>query len=270
MAKIYSLNKILAANTTYVMEKDRYFVIKALGTNISAQVTAKVDGAPCGSIISDIAPLHKTTSNQLGPLDLGMKYIVVPPERQIKFETSGSGVVRVKGDLVVLAPGEAMLPEHNTRYGVQGKDYMTFITGTYNVGTGTAWPAGTEYTVLSLTPATIEEYLLNNFVGVAVSNLSTTLADGQIGIRFYLDGVPLDQLLPGTAQLGVDALAMPLPPTGTGEQTPFKLDTYPIDVLGDHTFEIHAVNTSGGSLSPASGTSISVKVEAVAAYSRKA
>jgi len=270
MAKIYSLDKILTANTTYMMEKDRYFVIKSLGTNVSAPVVAKVDGAPCATVITDVAPLHKTTSNNLGPLDLGMKYIVVPPERQIKFETSGSGVVRVKGDLVVLAPGEAMLSEHSTRYGVQGKDYITFITGTYNVGTGTVWSAGTEYTVLSLTPATIEEYLLNNFVGVAVSNLSAALTEGQIGIRFFLDGVPLDQLLPGTAQLGVDALSMPLPPTGSAEQTPFKLDAYPIDVLGDHTFEIHAVNTSGGNLSPATGTSITVKVEAVAAYSRKA
>jgi hypothetical protein len=269
MAKIYSLNKILAANTTYVMEKDRYFVIKALGTNISAQVTAKVDGAPCGSIISDIAPVHKTTSNQLGPLDLGMKYIVVPPERQIKFETSGSGVVKVIGDLVVLAPGESVLPEHNARYNVQGKDYITYIAGTYSLGTGTAWSAGTEYTVLSLTPATIEEYLLNNIVGVSVSNVSGGISDGSVGIRFYLDGVPMDLLLSGTAQFGVDALAMPLPPAGTTEQTPFTLNAYPIDILGDHTFEVHAVNTSGGSLSPTSGNSITVKVEAVAQYMRK-
>jgi len=270
MAKTYSLDKIIAANTTYVMEKDRYFAIKALGTNVTASVTAKVDGIPCATFIADIAPVHKTTSNQLGSLDLGMKYIIVPPERQVKFETSGSGVVRIKGDLVVLTPGESMLPEHNARYNVQGKDYMTYVTGTYSVGTGTAWSAGTEYTVFSLTPATIEEYLFNNIVGVSVSNVNGGMSDGAVGIRFYLDGVPLDQLLPGTAQFGIDALAMPLPPTGTGEQTPFSLNAYPIDVLGDHIFEVHAVNTSGGNLSPTSGNSITIKVEAVAQYMRKA
>jgi hypothetical protein len=270
VARIYKLDKILAANTVYTMEKDRYFVIKKLGTNVAADVTVKVDGTPCGKIIDVLAPMHRTTSNMLGPLDLGMKTIVVPPERQIVFESTGSGKVRVIGDLVVLYPGESILGEHLTRYGMQGKDYVTHVLGTYSIGTGVSWPDGVEYTVLTLTPSTIEEYIFKRFIGVSIANLSAALAEGQVGIRFFLDDTPMDILLPGTAQMGIDALSMPLPPTGTAEMTPFTLEEFPIDVLGDHTLTIKARNTSGGALSPATGTSITITVRAVAEYMRKA
>ena len=269
MAKIYQLDKILVANTVYTMEADRYFVIKKLGTNVSADTVPKVDGVPCGKIIDVLAPLHKTTSNFLGPLDLGMKYIVVPPNRKLSFESTGSGKVRIIGDLVVLAPGENLLPEHAARYAVQGNDYITHLLGSYTIAGGASWPADVEYTVLSLTPATIEEYILKHFVGASIANLSAALAEGQVGIRFYLDGVPLDQIMSTPGQFGVDALSMPLPPAGSTEMLGFTLENYPIDLLGDHTLEIKARNTSGGALSPATGTNITITIRALANYLKK-
>jgi hypothetical protein len=269
LPKIYPLDRVLSANTVYEMEKDRYYVIKKIGTNISADVTPRVDGAPCGKIITDIAPLYKTSSNLLGPLDLGLKYIVVPPERKLDFYSTGSGKVRIIGDLVVLSPGEPMLSEHAARYAVQDKDYVTHLVGSYSVGTGVAWPDGVEYTVFSLTPATIEEYIFKGYAGVSIANLSAALAGGQVGIRFFLDGKPLDTLLPTPGPFGIDALSMPLPPTTGTEMTAFSLEAYPIDVLGDHTLEVKARNVSGGSLSPATGTSITITFRAIAQYMRK-
>jgi hypothetical protein len=269
MPKIYPLNKILSVNTTYEMEKDRYFVIKKIGTNVSADVIPKVDGNPCGKIINTIAPLHKTSSNLLEPLDLGRLYISVPPERKIVFESTGSGKVRIIGDLIVLSPGESLLPEHKSRYDVQGKNYVTYITGTYTLTGGASWPDGIEYTVITLTPKTIEDYLLKSFVGASVTNLSATLAEGQVSIRFFLDDVPLDQLLSAPGQFGIDALSMPLPPTATTEFIPFTLENYPINVPGDHTLTIKARNTSGGTLSPATGQNITITVTAISEYLRK-
>ena len=269
MAKIYPLDKVLSANTVYEMEKDRYYVIRKVGTNISGDVIVRVDGVPCGKIIDVLAPLHKTSSNLLGPLDLGMKYIVVPPERKLDFYSTASGKVRVDGDLVVLAPGEPMLSEHAARYAVQGKDYITHLVGSYSVGTDVAWPNGVEYTVFSLTPATIEEYILKGFAGVSIANLSAALSEGQVGIRFFLDGVPFDNLLPSSGPFGIDALSMPLPPASGTEMTPFTLDAYPIDILGDHTLEVKARNISGGNLTPATGTSITITFRAIAQYMRK-
>jgi hypothetical protein len=267
VAKIYSLDKIVSTNTTYTMEEDRYFVIRQLGVGTTSDVTAKVDGVPCGTFISTVAPLHKTSSNLLGPIDLGRHFIVVPPERKLLLESTASADVRIKGDLVVLSPGESMLGEHADRYAVQGKKYLTYVSGSYSLGTDVAWADGVEYTVYSLTPATIEEYTFDDFVGVTIENLSAALSEGDVGIRFYLDGVPLDQLTSSPGQFG--ALSMPAPPADTTEEVPFTLERFPISVLGDHTFEIKARNTSGGSLSPTAGTSITITVYAIAEYLKK-
>jgi hypothetical protein len=62
---VYKLQKILKTNTTYEMEKDRYYVIKRIGTDAAAKVTAKVDGIPVLDIFSTIAPIAKTSSNVL-------------------------------------------------------------------------------------------------------------------------------------------------------------------------------------------------------------
>jgi len=270
MAKIYSLDKILSTNTTYTMEEDRYFVIRKIGVGTTSDVTVNVDGTPCGTFISTVAPLHKTSSNLLGPVDLSRHFIVVPPERKLLFSSSASASVRIVGDLVVLSPGESVLGEHMDRYNSQFNSYITYVSGSYSLGTDVAWADGTEYTVYSLTPATIEEYMFNNFVGVTIENLSATLSEGDVGIRFFLDGVPFDQLTSNPGQFGIDALSMPAPPADTTEEIPFTLEKFPISVLGDHTFEIKARNTSGGSLSPSSGTSITITVYALAHYLRKA
>jgi len=102
-----ALRKVLKTNTMYEMEKDRYYVIKRIGTDTTSTVTVEVDGIPVAQIFSTIAPIARTSTNLLTPLDLGEYFIVVPPERKLYFRSSASANVYIEGDLVVLSPGES-------------------------------------------------------------------------------------------------------------------------------------------------------------------
>jgi hypothetical protein len=270
MARIYPLDKVLSANTTYQTENDRYYVIKKIGTNIAAVVTPKVAGTPIGKIINTIAPLNKTTSNFLGPLDLGLKTIIIPPNRKFTFESPTAGRVRIIGDLVVLAPNEGMLPEHVARFNVQANDNIQFVDGTFVIAGGASWPAGIEHTVFSLRPPTIEEYDFKSYIFARVINTSAPLAVGQVGVKFYLNGTPFDILDTIAGPFGIDLLSIPFEPAGTTELSAFSLENHPIILLGDHLLEVKFVNISGATIAPATGQNITMQFRAIVNWMRKA
>jgi hypothetical protein len=261
MPTTYFLKKILKTNTTYIMEKDRYYVIKKAGTDSSSKVTIKVDGVPVLDIYNTIAPITKTSSNKLGPIDLGEYFIVVPPERQIYCESSASANVYIEGDLNVLAPGEAIPTEHLTRYNAHVNRKITYTTLTATVGS--SWAAGQEVKVGDINPPTIEDWIFDDFAGASVANLSASLAYGQVTIMLYYDGKPLDLLLTSAGPRGIEVLKMPLPPASTTEEEPFRFKEKPIPVVGGHTLTVSAINVSGAALSAASGQNITVSFVAV-------
>ena len=261
MPAYYYLRKILKTNTTYEMEKDRYYVIRRIGTDVSAKVTAKVDGIPVVDIFNTIAPIAKTSTNTLGPLDLGGYFIVVPPERKLLFESTGSGNVYIEGDLVVLSPGEAIPSEHLARYNTYANRKITYLDASYTVGA--SWAAGDEKTVVDITPPTIEDWIFDSFAGVSVSGLSATQTYGQINVKFYYDGKPLDLLVATAGPHGIETLKMPLPPTATTDTEPFTFREKPIAVVGGHTLSVKAINVSGSALSAATGQNIAVRFVAI-------
>jgi len=261
MPATYILKKILKTNTTYEMEKDRYYVIKRIGTDSSSKVTAKVDGIPVLDIFNIIAPIAKTSSNVNGPLDLGDFYIVVPPERKLLFESSGSGNVYVEGDLVVLSPGETIPTEHITRYNSYASRKITYLDTSVTVGS--SWPAGQEVKIADITPTTIEDWIFDGFAGVAVSGLSAAQTYGQVNIKLYYDGKPLDLLLSIAGPQGIESLKMPLPPTDSAEKEPFSFKDKPIMIVGGHTLTVTAINVSGSALSAASGSNIALRLVAI-------
>jgi len=261
MPATYYLKKILKTNTTYEMEKDRYYVVRKIGTDASAKVTVKVDGIPVLDIFNTIAPITKTSSNTLGPLDLGEYFIVVPPERKLLFESSGSGNVYIEGELVVLAPGEAIPSEHLVRYNAYASRKITYIDTSVTVGA--SWAAGQEVKITDITPPTIEDWIFDGFAGVAVSNLSAAQTYGQINAKFYYDGKPLDLLVATAGPHGIESLKMPLPPTDSAEKEPFTFKDKPITVVGGHTLTVTAINVSGSALSAATGANIAVRFVAI-------
>jgi hypothetical protein len=261
MPTFYYLKKILKSNTTYEMEKDRYYVIRKIGTDVSAKVTAKVDGIPAVDIFNTIAPIARTSSNTLGPLDLEEYFIVVPPERKLLFESAGSGNVYVEGDIVVLSPGEAIPSEHIARYNTYANRKITYIDASYTVGA--SWPAGQEVKVADITPPTIEDWIFDGFAGVSVSGLSAAQTYGQINLKLYYDGKPLDLLVATAGPHGIETLKMPLPPTDSANKDPFTFKEKPVTVVGGHTLTVTAINVSGSALSAATGQNITVRFVAV-------
>jgi len=261
MPASYILRKILKTNTTYTMEKDRYYVIRRIGTDATSKVTVKVDGIPVVDIFSIIAPIAKTSSNLNGPLDLQDYYIVVPPERQLYFESSATANVYIEGELVVLIPGETPDRDHLLRYQAYANRKITYLDTSVTVGT--SWPAGQEVKIADITPSTIEDWLFDGFAGVAVSNLSTTQTYGQINIKFYFDGKPFDLLLTQAGPYGIESLKMPLLPTDSAEKEPFSFKDKPIMVVGGHTLTVTAINVSGSTLSAATGQNIAVRFVAI-------
>jgi hypothetical protein len=258
---VYKLQKILKTNTTYEMEKDRYYVIKRIGTDATAKVTVKVDGIPVVEVFNSIAPIARTSSNLNGPLDLGEYFVVVPPERKLLFEATATANVYIEGDLVVLSPGESIPSEHLTRYNTYASRKITYVDASVTVGT--SWPAGQEVKVTDVTPPTIEDWVFDDQAGVTVSNLSATQTYGQVNVKFYYDGKPLDLLVATAGPHGIETLKMPLIPTATAEFEPFSFKDKAIYVVGGHTLTVTAINVSGSSLSAAAGQNITVRFVAI-------
>ena len=261
MPRVHFLKKVLKTNVTYEMEKDRYYVIRRLGTDSSARVTAKVDGVPVADFFNLVAPIMKSADNLLGPLDLKDYFVVVPPERKLVFESTASANVYVEGDLVVLSPGEAVPTEHLTRYNAYANRKVSYIDVTATVGA--SWPAGQEVKVVDVTPPTIEDHVFDGFAGCSVSNLSAAQALGQVNLKLYYDGVPLDLLVATAGPHGIETLKMPLPPRAAANEEPFTFEERPIAVVGGHTLTFTAINVSGGALSAAAGQSIAVRLVAL-------
>jgi len=266
----YPLDKIFVQGTVYALPADRFYVIRKIGTNAASPAYLKIDGVDTGKIVSDVAPLHMTTSNLLGPLDLDDLYYVVPPNKVFTVEGPSGCKMRCVGQIGKLASGEGLPPEHAGRFSVQGKNYETYVTGSATLApAGGSWPAGAETEVLSLTPKTIEQYVFCDVVMAALSGAAAAPSEGDVAIRFYLDGAPLDILTSGPGKLGIDLYSMPKPPAGTTEMLPFTLEDRPINVLGDHTLSIRAVNTSGAAISAASGSAMTMSVWALVEYAMK-
>ena len=267
MVEYFKLDKIFTTGTTYELPADRFYVIKAIGTDASTDLKLVIDGVETGALINDVAPLHRTSSNHLGPVPLGDLFYVVPPNKSFELEGPSGAKARLVGQIGRLAAGEALPTNLASRFAEQGKHYITYVSDSYSLGTDVAWSADTEYEIYSLTPKTIETYNFNNIMMCSVSNV--TVSEGDIAIRLYLDGTPLDILTSDAGKLGIDSLSMPYPPAATTEEIPFSLADLPIKVEGDHTFTVKAINTSGGDLTPASGTSITVKITALVEYLMK-
>jgi hypothetical protein len=267
--KIYKLDKLVAMNTEYTLEPYRAYVIEAWGTNDTAEVVAYVDSKKVGSILTEVAPLRKNTSNMAGILSLGSFYLVVPPDKTYKFVGTDGCFVRIKGKLLELSVGETLPGDYLSRFAVQHNEYITCLEGS-TVGTGTNMADGAEVTLYSLTPTTIEEYTFNGRLFVdQVTAGSSPEAEGNLGVRAYLDGVPFDHLKGASGRRGLDRMSMEIPNTSDNKDLePFTLEDSPIVVPGDKTLEIKLMNVSGSTLFTT--TQATFHLYAVAKYKKAA
>jgi hypothetical protein len=269
MVEYYKLDKICVVGETYTLPPDRFYVIRKIGTNATSATWLKIDGVDTGPIVSDIAPLHTTSSNLLGPLELGDLYYVVPPNKKFWVQGPSGAKVRIVGEIGKLAPGESMPATFASRFDNQGKIYKTYVTGSATLASaGGSWSAGAETEVLSLTPRTIERYLFNDVVMALLSNNATAVSEGMVAVRFFLDGYPLDLLTAEAGRLGIDLFSMPKPPADSTEEEPFTLADRPIEVLGDHTLSVRFVNTSGAAINASSTAAMTGSVWLLCIYQK--
>lgn len=245
--KIMPLDMIVSAGTEYTVDKPYALVIRKIGTDSAEDITVVIDGKTCGTYNSTVAPLRKTTTGDLGPLDLKNLFYVVPPEYKYKFD--GSGNVRVIGELLILEPGESVPADLLARYREQHVHYLTKDSGTYDFGAATAWAAGSEVTVYTRTLETREKIVFNNIVIGSQSGI--TYSTGNIGILILKDDVPLYVRDSGTGQIGIDFDAFVLASDRTEH---FSFEKMPIEIPGDHKITFKAKNVSGGDLTLSSAT----------------
>jgi len=266
VARSVVLDKYLKQGVVYKTHDREAWIIQGVGTNSTSAGKLVIDNKPTGSIASVIAPLRTTGSNFLGPLYLNDFYYVVPPETEVYWEGASGSVCRVLGVKVILEPGEQLGEPYMTRFRRQNYEYVTFVEGVYDHGAGASWGPGVEREVLSLTPSTIERYVFDRVVMASVSGLSASLAENMFYLRFYVDNLPLENIYGDNIWGGVDVMSMPRPPSVTDNADAFSLEGFPIELAGDHTLSIRAVNVSGSALSPGTGASIVVTVTAVCKY----
>lgn len=268
MARTIHLDKTLKQGTVVTTDERTAYIILAVGTNATSAGRLKIDNKPTGDIISDVAPLHVTSTNLLGPLPLGNYFYVVPEETKIEWDGPSATKARIIGTKIIFEPGEGLGEPYITRFKTQYDQYITYVRGTFSKGTDTAWPADEENEVISLTPKTIEKYVFDSVLMAEMLNVSGGVAEGDWAFRFYIDNNPLENLVGTNEQVGVDVLSAPEPPADTTEQIPFSLEAYPIELLGDRTLSIRVRNTSGASKSPTAGTSIQARITALTKFIR--
>jgi len=270
MPEKFPLDLYLTQGSVYETGVREALIIRQIGTDASdpaSPANLRIDDKPLGSIFQDLCPLHKINTRFVDLLDLCDLYYVVPPETEIIVEGPSGAIIRCKGELWKLAVGEVLPTDVLARFAAQPDHYYTFVRDTYSHGTDVALAADAEVEVISLTPKTIEEYVFNGLVEGKVSNYTPSEQD--LGVRFFIDGEPLDFVLEKTKTGGIDLLSMPYPPAETTEHVGFSLKGLPIELLGDRTLSVRVRNISGASISPSAGTSLIFDIAMLCVFKRK-
>jgi len=234
------------------MPNDRFYIVKRIGTDQATATKLVVDGVELGEISNLVAPLYATSTKLLGPLDLGDLFYVIPPNKTFYVDGASGAKMRLVGRIGVLAPGESMPPRYAARFTEQGSHYLVWDQGSKLYSSDYTWSDGEEIEIYSLTPKTIEKYIVNNIILVETG--VSGLTPGQVGLRVYLDGKVHDILTSDPGPKGIDAFFMPRPPKYDGVRVPFTFADRPIEVEGDHTLQLKLINVSGGSLTVSATT----------------
>jgi len=266
MVVVVPLNKVFKQGVNYRTHPRTAYLIEKIGTDGASATRLKVDGKDLGALISDVAPLRKTNSYIVGPLDISRLPYVIPPETDFSVDGPSGAKVRVIGKVYLLAPGEPTPESLLARFREQPNKHIRYVEGSVSLGTDVAWADGDEITLTTITPLTIEKFKFNDLVMVKIEN--ATINDGDVVIQFYLDNNPLENLYGTNISPGIDVLAMPhRDDVGTNEIA-FTLKDFPIEVIGDHTLKVTAKNVSGSAISPPSGASITLTLYMVAEYEK--
>lgn len=261
--KAYPLNKIFDVDTLYRTENDKALLIKKAGTNSTTKMTLSIDGSPVLELIDTLANKEAINTNLLGPVELGAQFLVVPQTKTFKFTGEAASELRLIGSLIHLEPGASLASDLMARFGAAPGHQLNYLEGTYEHGADATWAAGHEETILEFTGPVAEEYVFDRLLGVAADVGDAAIGQKVFAIRTYIDDFPLDNIETSMAPLGMEALAMPLPPAETTNSIPYSLKDSPILIPEGVTLKMTAINVSGSTITPGGGLSFSVKIQAL-------
>ncbi|MEM2447291.1 MAG: hypothetical protein QW734_11615 [Candidatus Bathyarchaeia archaeon] len=263
----YKLKKTLVAGTRYTAEPDKLYVIKKVGTNSTTNIASlDVAGVKCLEMVQELGRLNPTQFIWYDLYELGDYFIVVPPDKEFGFTGDSASKMIIEGDIVELAPREPIPAALERRLAEQGKSYIKVQRGSYNHGTGTAWAADYEATVLTLTCGAGERHLFDSRLYFSLANQSAVHAAGDWALRIYYQDKPLDILKATMGKFGIDVWNMFWNDGTNYYYYPMELSDMPIQLEPGRTLKINLRNVSGASKSPASGTALIATVALIDKY----
>jgi len=260
MPQTYILDKVLKTDVLYRSEPDKAYIIKAAGTDSTTKATLTVEGAPVLETINALSRLEQRDVIRFPPLDLQANYVVVPPDKVFGFTGSSGSRMRIVGDLLSLAPGEALPNVQAVRYAEQTKKYYTYSDGINGIGESASWADGAEYDIITFTAPAGERHKFDRYTYVERTGVILDDTAAVIALRFYVNDRPLDVHDPTKAPLGIDTLRGHYFADTTSYFKPFSVAEMPITLEPGHSLRITARNISGTAITTAAGQEAKVRV----------
>jgi len=264
MVKWTYLKMVLTEGKTYKTTDKQNLIIEKIGTNSTGKGRLVVDETGLGDIKELVAPLHKTETNLLGPLELGDLYYAVPKDTEFSWEGDSGSKCILEGKFGVLAPGEADTPEATARYRTQDLHHLRVEEGVYSLATDAKFVVDAEHTVYEVYPDAKETFKFRFPLMFSIANY--TPAEGEVALRLWLQPTYLDSVVKITKMAGIDVMWCPRPPKSTTEFDYFTLERFPITVDPLTRFRINVRNVKGADISPPTGAALSFTVTTIAEY----
>jgi hypothetical protein len=244
MAEEIKFEKEFDTGTTYRAESDKYYIVKAVGTDSTLEPSyLEIDGKRCLEIYSKIAPLKATSSNLLGMFELEDLYLVIPPNKAFTFYGSPGSKIRMKGILGTLAPGEVLPGTYQSRFAVQHIKYYTFLHNKFTFGDNAAVPAGTKKTVVDWTCPVGEKYVFDRYLGVEAW-VTDESAAGDLSFEIFIEGVPKDVIETTMGPKGFAPGSAPYPPRDAVNKVAFDPKDLGLMFEPGRSLTIDATNAS--------------------------
>ncbi|MCD6590271.1 hypothetical protein J7K74_03770 [Candidatus Woesearchaeota archaeon] len=264
MARVLPLLKTLKTGTEYQTEERELWVIKRIGTDATSDLTIKIDNKDVLTIRDLWAPIVKSTSNILGPFDLGDLYLVVPPATKIICGTATGNFVRIEGEKLILEPRESPPGDIMSRFYAQTQVFWELLEGSIDLGTDVVFGADSEQKILTVKPEFYHVYKLVGPVMVSVSG--GTWNPGDFAVVLYKDGNPEENIYKAQPGPGIDVYYLPRPPTSSNESV-FKFPE-PIEITKGHYVEFYIRNVSGADKAPATGSAWTFTLSVLAIHQK--
>ena len=251
--KTYKLDKTIAVDTDYTAEMDKGYVIKKVGTSSADIATLSVAGAPCLEIVKDLAPAFAEEKNLNPLLDLGDNYVVVPPQKKLRFSGSADSEIRLQGSIIELEPGEFLPAGLLARHSEQAVKFISYKSGVVTVAATAVWTAKTESKIIDFTCPAGEKWLFaNRYQAEARLDDLVEVAGGYSQIR--INDNPLDILDTAFGKKGIAGSAAPNPPRALSTKTtdievvsvnkvPATLEDMKLDLRPGVNLKVYLINT---------------------------